>query len=139
MKLAAKRAIKEFEPTLQEMTNKIQTLAGEQVEIVMEWDSIFDENNQDYVSKNMQYVSEVYFEPLVKALATVAGDDFGKEALQEGLKKIVLKNEKKTTNEVGYSFENGVLSIDQKPDANTGEPHKSWRHDYIKNALENGL
>src|SRR5579862_7514735 len=60
--------------------------------------------------------AQVYFEPLIGALKSVARDAIGKEALQAGLKKVVVQNTKGTHYADGWAtMDGGTLTLDHEP------------------------
>jgi hypothetical protein len=60
----------------------------------------------------------VYFQPLVAALTAITVDDIGKTAVREGLKKIIVRNTDKYVSTTGFTFADGVLTLDHKPHTN---------------------
>jgi hypothetical protein len=136
MGLAERRAVKEFQD--QQFPNwqqKVQTAAGFEVPIEVKWDTLMIE---DQAALCLECWPEVYFEPLVSALQQVTRDDLGREALRDGLKKIVVQN----VADVYYGdrwamFEAGVLTLDHLPTTNIG--NQDERKDGVVTVLEKGL
>lgn len=114
MGLLEKRAVKAFqEGSYKKLTDEINSLAGYTIEFEVNWDSLAVE---EYAEMYDEFFTEVYFLPVVNAVKEIAGDDMGKEALKETLKKIVIKNEGDIYSaSSAYSFSSGVLTIDHLP------------------------
>ncbi len=118
MGLKERRAVKAFQeeifPKVKEQINKE---AGFDLQMNILWDTMVEDKfahlyNQTYL--------KVYFTPLVEAIKAIAIDDFGKKLLNNGLKQVVIKNEGNNHNpEKGYSFENGLLTINFDPVVNS--------------------
>lgn len=94
---------------------KLDTAAGFDLPVEVRWEELTVEG---YGDSYPQFFAKVYFEPLVNALAAVAVDDMGKEALAGGLTKVVLRNSGGYHNSAGLSLIGGVLTFDHRPDAN---------------------
>jgi hypothetical protein len=113
---------------------RIDEAAGFDVPIEVAWDDLAV---PDYADRYAEYFPQVYFQPLVDALSAIAPDDMGKEALREGLSKIVVKNSDEYFSPSGISFADGVLTFDHKSDTNTH--HVEERTKALQAALESGL
>jgi hypothetical protein len=114
MGLKERRAVKAFqEQILPQVTEQINTIAGFEVQMNIQWESMVEEK---YAHLYQQTYLKIYFTPLIEALKTIAIDDFGKKLLKTGLKRVVVKNEGNIQNPAkGYALENGVLSINFDP------------------------
>lgn len=117
MGLLEKRALKAFqEDNYQKLLSEINTLAGYTIEFDIKWDNI---TKDDYAAMYDEAFTKVYFTPFIEALKEITADDMGKEALQETLKKVVIKNEGGFVyGSTAYSFSDGVLTIDHEPFSN---------------------
>lgn len=117
MGLLEKRALKAFqEDNLQKLLSEINTLAGYTIEFDIKWENIAKD---DYAAMYDEAFTKVYFTPFIEALKEITADDMGKEALQETLKKVVIKNEGGFVyGSTAYSFNDGVLTIDHEPFSN---------------------
>lgn len=117
MGLLEKRALKAFqEDNYQKLLSEINTLAGYTIEFDIKWDNIAKD---DYAAMYDEAFTKVYFTPFIEALKEITADDMGKEALQETLKKVVIKNEGGFVyGSTAYSFSDGVLTIDHEPFSN---------------------
>ena len=85
---------------------------------------------------------KVYFEPLIAALKKVSVDDMGREALREalreGVQKIVFCNRSDSHVRDHFSLEGGVLTIDHKPFSNIDRgaaDREQWIEDVLNAAL----
>jgi hypothetical protein len=90
-----------------------------------------------YAAHYTEYFPKVYFQPLTRALAAITIDDMGKEALRETLTKIVIRNTGNYASETGFSFVDGVLTVDHRSDANVD--HDDDRAKWLQELLEAGL
>lgn len=120
MGLTERRAIKAFqENDFVSLVKEIHTIAGYELQWDVHWDSLAIEN---YAALYNEGFTKVYFEPLKAALKEIAADDMGRKALEETLKKIVIKNENNFGSpDSAYSFTNGVLTIDHSPVTNIND------------------
>ncbi|MEV6007887.1 hypothetical protein AB0M29_13845 [Streptomyces sp. NPDC051976] len=114
--------------------SRIDEAAGFDVPIEVAWDELAV---PDYADMYAEYFPQVYFQPLADALGAIGADDMGKEALREGLTKIVIKNSGEYFSESGISFTDGVLTFDHKSDTNTH--HVQERTKAIQGLLESAL
>jgi hypothetical protein len=136
MGLAERRAAKEFETKkFPELKKKNDDAAGFAVSIDVQWDKLTLEGQAHLYDECWE---KIYFEPLEAALKHVAVDEMGKEALKQGLKKVVITN----TDSVHYGdrmskLESGVLTLDHKPTTNVGDLND--RVNGIQKTLENAL
>ncbi|SFE42822.1 hypothetical protein SAMN05518672_10690 [Chitinophaga sp. CF118] len=114
MGLLEKRALKAFQDgSYKKLTDEINALAGYTIEFEINWDSIAED---EYAEMYDEGFTKVYFTPIIEALKEITADDMGKQALQEALKKVVIKNEGGFYYASGaYSFKDGVLTIDHQP------------------------
>ena len=136
MGLAERRAALEFETNaLPALKARIDKTAGFAIPMDIRWDTISP------VGESRLYAESwpaVYFEPLAIALESIARDAMGKEALQTGLKSVVIQN----TRGVYYAdtwatFEGGALTLDHEPLTNAGDLQA--RADGLIKVLEAGL
>ena len=67
--------------------------------------------------------TKVFFAPLIAALRAVCVDDMGREALRDGLKKVVIRYSEGD----GISFQEGVLTFDLHPVSNLDDVDKRER------------
>jgi hypothetical protein len=105
MGLAERRAIKIFqEGKYTKLKEEIDRVAGFEVDMDINWDSLGKEGYAEYYE---EYLPKVYFRPLIDALKGVCVDDLGREALREGLKKVVLADE----DEYNPTFVGGKLML----------------------------
>jgi hypothetical protein len=131
MGLAERRAIKAFaEGRYLKLKQEIDTAAGFEVPIEVNWDSIATEG---YAELYEEAFFKVYFRPIIDALKAVAIDDLGKEALQEGLKKITIED----SGSSHPTFQAGILTLRYYAIANLDD----WmeRKKSIQTELEKGL
>lgn len=108
MGLAERRAIKTFEDTQwPDLKRQILDAAGTEIPIEVDWASLAADG---YAELYAEALPKIYFLPLLEAFKNVAFDDMGKEALRDGVKRIVIQNK------VGSSWwaelEDQVLTLD---------------------------
>lgn len=71
------------------------------------------------------------------ALSAITVDDMGKNAIREGLSKIVIKNSGEYGSTAGITFRNGVLTINHRPHVNLDRYEE--RAKAIQSNLESGI
>ncbi|TPN83402.1 hypothetical protein [Aquimarina algicola] len=111
MGLAEKRIIKNFqEVDYKVLLNKINDIAGFEVELEIDWDSL---SSNDYSHLWESTFPKIYFQPIIEAFKAITTDDMGKEALKESISKITIqdKSDNASANST-YSFKDGNLMID---------------------------
>jgi hypothetical protein len=135
MGLAERRAAEQFKTEqYPEWKRKIDEAAGFEVPVEVSWDQLAVD---DYATSYAQFFPKVFFEPLERALAAVAIDQMGKDALKAGLKQIVIKNSGQYYSTSGFSFTGGILTIDHKSDTNVD--YGEERAKGLQKLLESGL
>lgn len=135
MGLAERRAAKRFQDeSYPKLKTAIDEAAGFETSLEVDWSSLaIDDSSHLYD----ECFPKVYFQPLIDAFAAICIDDMGKEALAEGLKQIVIKNEGGRSNPRDFTFDGGVLTIDHKPTTNVDNVKE--RAEAIQKILEKGL
>ena len=135
MGLAERRAAERFKnddyPAWKE---KIDAAAGFDVPVEVKWDELAA---ADYADSYATWFPMVYFKPMVEALSAVAIDEMGKDALRDGLKKIVVRNSEQYSSRSGFAFDSGVLTMDHKPYTNVDDGDE--RAKGLQKLLEAGL
>ena len=71
-----------------------------------------------YADRYPEFFAKVYFQPLESALGAVTVDDMGKQALAGGLTKVVVRNSGQYRSTAGFTFADGVLTVDHRSDVN---------------------
>jgi hypothetical protein len=131
MGLAERRAVKAFQDNkYPKIKSEIDSAAGFDVPLEVQWEGLAAEDYSQYYD---EYFVKVYFKPLTEALKAIAIDDMGKEALRDGLKKVVIRH----TGSSEASFSNGTFTIDHSPNSNVDyweDRRKEWQ-----TLLEKGL
>jgi hypothetical protein len=134
--IAERRVLADFQTELlPAFLKQIEEAAGHSVPVEVRWETMTTEGESHlYVDSWKQ----VYFEPLIAALKDVARDDLGKEALKNGLKKIVIQNTKKCYYPDCFSsFADGALTLDHEPTTNVHDV--APRTQALIKVLENSL
>ncbi|MBK7538714.1 MAG: hypothetical protein IPI49_25780 [Myxococcales bacterium] len=136
MGLAERRATKEFqEKVLPALRAELDKLAGRPLELEINWDQLAKEDHGESYSESWR---KVYFQPVITALKSITRDDLGKEAIQQGLRKLVLCNSRGAYSaDSAISFVAGELTIDHDPCTNVD--YVDERADYIIKIVEKAL
>ncbi len=112
MGLAEKREVESFKTSKADgYIAAINEAAGNSIPVDIDWDSLAENGQSKHYADAFP---KLYFEPLITALKKIGADQMGKDALKEGLKRIVMKNSGQYFNEHGLTFDNGTLTIDLK-------------------------
>ncbi len=136
MGLAEKRTAKAFqENNYPALTKEINEIAGKSFEYEVNWDSLMKDGYSQFYEDGW---TKIYFTPLIESLKTICEDEMGKEAIQESLDKIIIKDEADISNGNSWSnFENKVLTLDHSAIYNIREVEE--RTEGLTKTLENGL
>ena len=135
MGLAERRAVERWKNDYYpDWKARIDQAAGFDITVEVSWEQLAEE---DYADSYAEFFPKVYFQPLAEALAAVTIDDLGKNALREGLAKIVIRNDGGFYSTSGISFTGGVLTFDHQPHANVD--YGEERAKGLQRALEDGL
>src|SRR5215469_5132624 len=94
---------------------RIDQAAGFDVPIEVSWEQLAVE---DFADSYADFFPKVYFRPLVLALNAITVDDMGRDAIREGLSKVVVRNSGEYGSNSGISFRDGVLTINHRPNLN---------------------
>jgi hypothetical protein len=113
---------------------RIDQAAGFEVPLEVSWEQLAE---ADYADSYAEYFPKVYFEPLMLALSAITVDDMGKDALRQGLSKIIIRNSGEYGSTAGISFRDGVLTINHRPHVNVH--YGEERAKAIQRSLESGL
>lgn len=135
MGLAERRALQSYQnEQLPKLLKGLHQAAGFDVPVDIDWDSM-TVDGVNFVGSEKVYFTDIFFLPLTDALKAITVDDMGKQALKKGLKKIVMKFDKNTAPisnyESGWTFENGVLTINYEPGVNSGGPDTSYYRERV--------
>ncbi len=141
--LAERRALKEYQDTqFPEIKKGIETAAGFGVALDIKWEQIA-KVGQSGSYKDDEYWGTTIFKPLTKALASVASDKMGKDALKAKLKKVVIIHDEKTAPASnfpnGLTWDAGVLTINWTPYSNADENFMAERITALKDLIESKL
>jgi hypothetical protein len=89
MGLAERRAIKAFQDTnYPELEQQVHAAAGTPIPLEVDWNSLAFEG---YGDSYAECLPRLFFVPLIQGFEKVAFDDMGKEAVRDGITKIVIK------------------------------------------------
>ncbi len=112
MGLAEKRAIKEVEENIYpKLKEQLIAILGFEPEFEIDWASLAEEGKGDLYAEGFE---KIYFAPALACFESVCADDLGKEAIQETLKKIIIKNEGTWSASQFSSFEGGILTLEHE-------------------------
>jgi hypothetical protein len=105
MGLQERRKIKELEDTvLPERTAELKEITGGDIQFDIDWDSFADD------LEGLNFMDNISCHRTNMALRVICSDDLGKEAVQESLKTIKLKNVKDKS-DMKIEFGGGVLEL----------------------------
>ena len=105
MGLNERRKIKELqEKTFPVRVKEIEEICGAPIPYEVDWDSLADD------AEALNFIDNISCHRLNMALRVICQDELGKEAVQDGLKTIKLKNVK-TRDAMSLTFRNGVLEM----------------------------
>ena len=108
--------------------------AGFEVALEVNWEQL---SANEYSHVWLETWPKLYFQPLIAALKHVTQDEMGREALHEGLKKVVIQDQSGAYDGNRWShFEGGVLTLDHQ---NTNADNIQERTDGLIKTLEKGL
>jgi hypothetical protein len=113
---------------------RIDEAAGFDVPIEVAWDELAV---PDYADSYAEYFPAVYFQPLADSFGAIGADAMGKDALREGVSKVIVRNTGEYFSPTGITFVDGVLTFDHMSDSNTH--HVEERTKALQTLLENGL
>jgi hypothetical protein len=135
MGLAERRGVERFKnddyPGWKE---RIDQAAGFELEVEVAWEELAV---VDYADSYAEFFPKVYFQPLVDALSAVTVDEIGKGAARDGLSKIVIRNTEQYSSASGFTFADGVLTIDHQPHSNVD--YGDERAKALQRIIESGL
>ena len=135
MGLAERRAAEQFKNNdFPAWKARIDEAAGFDVAVDVRWDELAAD---EYASSYPTFFPKVYFQPMVDALAAITIDDMGRDALRDGLKKVVVRNTEQYASSNGFAFEDGVLTIDHRSYTNVDDGAE--RAKGLQKLLESGL
>jgi hypothetical protein len=138
--LAERRAIKQYQEKIYpDLKKKIDESAGFDLAVDVNWESIATPGEADKYEEE-GYWTKIYFEPLAAALKSITGDDLGKKALKEKLKKVVIhcdENAPASNYGSALKFDDGALTINWRQYSNAGDVKE--RVDALRKLLESKL
>lgn len=115
MGLAEKRAMESFKTSqFIDFKKQIEGILGASVEFEIAWDNFNSqiEGRSNPTETMIDYMSGLFFYPMINAFKSICSDDFGKTALKESLKKIQMINVGNYCGDSGVTFDSGVLKLD---------------------------
>ncbi len=136
MNLAERRVVRDFQTNQAPgYLERIHEALGFEAPVEIDWETLAQPGESRLYAESWP---DVYFEPLIGGLKTVGRDQLGKDALKDGLKKIVIQNTIGCYNPDRWAaFEDGVLTLDHEPLTNVGD--KNEREDALVKLLESKL
>jgi hypothetical protein len=120
MGLVERRALQSFQERLYPaLLKKVHQAAGFNVAVEVKWDTLALDGESDRYDKCWP---DVYFEPLISALARIAHDDLGRAALKAAVSKVVIQNDSGNKRHDNWaSLKDGVLTLDHQPHVNVDD------------------
>ena len=135
MGLAERRSVERFKnEDYPGWKARIDEAAGFEVPFEVSWDELAVVDRSDRYAEDFP---AVFFQPLLDAFGAIGADDMGKDALREGVSKVVVRNSNEYFSPSGFGFADGVLTLDHQSDVNTH--HVEERTKAIQALLEAGL
>lgn len=136
MGLTERRALAAFqESVFPGIKKEIDQVAGFEVTMEVKWETLGAEG---YADSYPDFFTKVYFTPILTAFKGICVDQMGKDSLKKGLKKIVITNENGFFSpESGFTFKDGVLTLDHQPSSNVDSVRD--RETHLQKLLENSL
>lgn len=111
MGLAERRAATEFETNhYPALKKKIDEAAGFDVLIEVRWDTM--QRQSRYVTQWPDAWPKIYFAPIIEAFKQIGRDAMGKQALKDGVQKVVVQDTTSSFSSAWASFEAGTLTLD---------------------------
>ncbi len=135
--LPERRGIAAFEErVLPGLCEEVHAAAGFSLPIEIDWPNVVVEPLIGHGDKftEPEVFTDVYFRPLISALRAIGRDQMGRDALKDGLIKVVIRYKPW---EEGVVFENGVLTLQWRAWSNPEEVDR--RAGEIVAALEQAL
>ncbi|MBC8142426.1 MAG: hypothetical protein H7Y38_13410 [Armatimonadetes bacterium] len=136
MGLAERRAAKAYQDDRYPLLLKqVQEAAQTEIPLEVKWDTLATDG---YAGSYDETWTKVYFTPLIDALKSICRDDMGRDALREGVQKIVIQN----TTGAYYgdrwsSLHDKTLTLDHEPVTNADNVKE--RTDGLIEVLEKNL
>jgi hypothetical protein len=120
MGLAERRVIHDFQSNeLPVLQSRVDEAARHNVPVEADWEKLAPEGESHLYVESWK---AIYFEPLIAALSTIAGDEMGREALKNGLHSVVIVNTSGNYYPDHWAkFEAGTLTLDHDPLTNAGD------------------
>lgn len=117
MGLLERRAARTFADTMfPSLLGEIHAAAGAEIEIDVRWDELAIPGMSHLYDESWP---AVYFRPLISALKEIAADEIGREALQEGLKRVEIRSaEGVIYGDRMATLDDGTLVLDHAPTTN---------------------
>ena len=140
--LAERRGIQEYQDKVfPDLKKQISDAAGFDVKVTVNWDKLaLPGKSEHYLDE--EFITQIFFRPLIAALKDVTKDAMGKNALKDKLKEIVVTYEPGTAPisdyKNGWKFDGGVLTLNGEPWANSGGPDTDNFKDRM-NAIKQNL
>lgn len=136
--LPERRALKQYQDTkFPDLQKNIKAAAGFDLPLEVKWEAIA-KPGQSASYQEDGFWTDIYFNPLTKALKQITADAMGANALKDKLKKVVVTFDKDTAPASNYakglSFEGGTLTINFEPYSNSSDVDD--RAKAIKDTLE---
>ena len=133
--LGERRIIQSFQENMfPQLTEQANEAAGTLLDYEVNWNQLASAGSSHLYEESWP---QLYFEPLIQALEGITVDDLGKEAVQQGLQKVVIRNQEDCYSpDCWANFTNGTLTLDHQL-ANVSDVDA--RAKALQAVLENGL
>ena len=136
MNLKQRRAKQTFEEDeMPALRQKMMDALGTEAELEMDWDSLVVDGWEHMLS---EHIRKVFFESATKGFELVGSDEMGKQAMAEGISKIVMQNRNDNYSDDKWAvLKDGTLTLDHHPYSNVDYVQK--RAEGLQEVLENNL
>ena len=136
MNLKERQTLEAFKSThLSQLQTTVTDAAGVPFQFEFQWENLVGVDHLNYFNDSME---KSIFNVLASGFKQICSDDLGKQAVKNSIKKLVIKNERGSSNgREAFTLKDGVLTYDINPHTN----HDYWEEKakYLVNFLGENL
>jgi hypothetical protein len=115
LNLTQRRTLQSFEQKqFADWKAELTKVLGFDVPVETKWDGLFQGADNMSDDTIIECWTENYLTVSVGAFKGIVADDMGRQAIKDGLKKIILDSETDTTNTSNSTFKDGVFHLKHK-------------------------
>jgi len=132
--LAERRIAKEFQENhLPALKRRVDIAAGVALPLEVNWEQL---TANEYSHAWLEEWPQLYFEPLIAALEQISVDEMGREAVKQGLHRVVVEDGDDNYSEDRWAtLSGGVLTLNYRFTSGNAEARTKW----LVRALEKAL